>query len=187
MRVLRAFALLTCLTAAPAGAQEQALVLLGYGGLTVPTVGLADGGVGFPTAPSGGGGIALQMARSVALRATVTVGKSNVEQSMLQAPGVRRTVIGADLQVGLTTSSPVVPYFLVGLGRASFDPDQAGESTFTKLASRVGTGINYVPDNSIVAFFAELSGWFYRFDKLGFDRYQFDLSLAAGLAYAIPF
>ena len=87
----------------------------------------------------------------------------------------------------MPSTSSLVPYFIVGLARASFDPDQIGEESFGKLASRVGTGVNYIADNSIVAFFVELSGWFYRFDRLGLDRYQFDLMLSAGLAYAIPF
>ncbi len=186
MRTWFAVCLVSSLAAAPVTAQG-ALVLLGYGGFNAPTVSLADSGVGFGVAPAGGGGIALQVSRRTAVRATATFAKSDIDNWTLAEPGVRRSLIGVDLQLGIPNTSSIVPYFIVGLARASFDPDEPGVETFEKLATKLGTGINYIPDNSIVAFFAELSGWFYRFDRLGLDRHQFDVMLAAGLAYAIPF
>ncbi len=167
--------------------QTHALVLLGYGGVLAPTADVAEGGVRLNTTSAVGVGIALQLTRNMAFRGNTTFSKSDVNEATLQDRGVKRRFVGGDVQIGFPNTSAVVPYFLFGIGLASLDPDQSGAQTVRKLATRLGTGVNYIPDNSLVTAFAELSGWLYRFDALGFDRYQFDLLLAAGLAYPIPF
>ncbi len=67
------------------------------------------------------------------------------------------------------------------------DPSEPDIDAVSKPAGRLGTGVNYVPDNSFFVLFAEVSGWMYQFQLLGFDKLQLDMSVTGGLAFALPF
>ena len=136
-----------------------------------------------------GGGIGLQLGPTTAIRGSVNISKSRHRGTTiaLSNPGVTRSYYGFDLMFGSPSDAGLAPYVFFGSGRITVDPAEPDTDSFTKLAGRAGTGINYVPDNSFFVLFAEACGWLYEFELFGFKELQFNTSLQGGLAFAVPF
>lgn len=181
--------LLISIVSEPASPQARALLIYGHGGRILPLTNLSETGDDLSGGGVFGGGIGLQLGAATALRASVSVSESNLRGSTLSLsdPSFKRSYYGAELLFGSPTDAGLAPYLFFGGGRMTVDPAEPGTSTLAKLAGRAGTGVNYVPDNSFFVLFAELSGWVYQFDVLGFNRIQFEAALLGGLAFAIPF
>ncbi|MFQ5703337.1 MAG: hypothetical protein ACE5HT_04870 [Gemmatimonadales bacterium] len=169
--------------------QGRALIVFAQGGGNIPLNNLSKSGDDFEGSVAGGGGIGLQLGSHYAIRGTVSFVPSKYRGSTLafSDKDFARTFIGADLQLGFPSFGGLAPYFFAGAGSVIIDPDEPGQDSFSKLAGRFGTGINYVFDNRFTTIFVELGTWVYRFDRLGFDKGQVDLTISAGLAYALPF
>lgn len=135
-----------------------------------------------------GGGIGLQIGTGSALRASFSSSSADLRGPTIGSaePAFERYYVGADLMIGTPTDAGFAPYFFFGGGRVAVEPAEGGEG-MASIAGRAGTGVNYVPDNSMVVFFAELGGWIYRFELLGFDRWQINTAILGGLALAVPF
>jgi len=143
----------------------------------------------FKTGFNVGGAIGYQFTPIVALRGTYTYGRAESRGSAFPASLVagtqtNRQYYGAELQLSAPVAGGIAPYLLVGGGAVTIKPDTTpSQDSFTKPAGKAGVGINFnVPDTG-VSIFAEGSGWFYQFDKFGFDKTQFDLVWSAGLSY----
>jgi hypothetical protein len=136
-----------------------------------------------------GGGLGLQLGPTTALRATVNISKSNhrSETVNLSNPTFTQSYFGIDLMFGAPSDAGLAPYIFFGSGRLTVDPAQASLKTFTKLAGRLGTGVNYVPDNSFIVLFVEAYGWIYEFELLGFKEFQLNSAILVGMAFAVPF
>lgn len=173
----------------PASAQARALLLFGNGGRVFPLANLSATGDDLGSGSSYGGGIGLQLGAGTALRASITISRSNLRGTTLELddPVFRRRYYGADLMFGAPTGGSLAPYLFFGGGRISVDPAEPGVDTMSKLAGRLGTGLNYVPDNSFFVLFVEASGWIYQFNSFGFDTFQLDMAVMGGLAFAVPF
>ena len=180
---------LIAITAQPASAQARALLVFGYGGRLFPLTNLSTNGDDLSSGASYGGGIGLQLGARTALRASVTISRSNLRGTTLELddPVFSRRYYGADLMFGAPSSGSLAPYLFFGGGRISVDPAEPGIDTMSKLAARLGTGVNYVPDNSFFVLFVEGNGCIYQFNSFGFDTFQLDVALVGGLAFAVPF
>lgn len=176
------------IAADPISAQARALILYGYGGRMLSLTDLSDAGDNLGPGAVYGGGIGLQLHASSALRASFSSSRADLRGPTINTtdPAFERYYVGADLMIGTPTDAGLAPYFFLGGGRVAVDPVEGGEG-MASIAGRAGTGVNYVPDNSMVVLFAELGGWLYRFQLLGFDRLQINTAILGGLALAVPF
>ncbi len=174
----------------PSSGQARALLLFGQAGRMYPLANLgSDAGDDMSPGRAFGGGLGFQVGPTAAIRAMVNVSRSN-----LRGPTVSfddstftRSYIGLDLMFGAPSDAGLAPYIFFGGGRLCADPGEPGVDTLVKPAGRLGTGMNYVPDNSFFVFFVEAAGWLYDFELLGFSSLQFDTALMGGLAFAVPF
>lgn len=183
-------ALLCCI--APAGvvtAQEKAVVLIAQGGYQLPLSNLSGQGDEVQPGPAIGGGLGLQLTPHFAMRATALLGAGDYRGPLLDLsdPVFRRTVVALDFQTGLPTTSGWTPYVFAGAGVARIDPRDSAFATFSSFATQFGAGTHYVWENRFIALQLELRGVAYDFDAYGLSRYQFDLELLIGAAYAIPY
>jgi hypothetical protein len=154
-----------------------------------PLANLSSAGDDMSPGRAFGGGVGLQFGPTTALRATVNISKSKHRGSAvdLTDPSFTRSYYGLDLMFGAPSDAGLAPYVFFGSGRVVSNPAEPDLDSFTKLAGRAGTGINYVPDNSFFVLFVEACGWLYEFELLGFRKLQFNTAFMGGLAFAIPF
>jgi opacity protein-like surface antigen len=159
----------------------------GFTGLTtLDEPGSADFKPGFNV----GGGLGYQFNSHVALRGNLAFARAEARGPAVAAPlafsGTKfdRYYYGADLQVLAPLAGGVTPYVFGGGGAVTVRPDVApAEPTFTKGAGKVGVGVNFQIPHSTAAFYAEGAGWIYKWDRLGFDKTQFDLTWSGGITY----
>lgn len=172
-----------------AAAQDRAFVLFAQGGYQWPQIVLDDRNTEIKSNWMFGGGVGLQLSSHTALRLSVSTAKNEVvgDSVQLTDPNIRRTFFAIDFQVGWPTDGGVAPYVYGGVGAMTINPDQADADRTTEIAGRFGTGVNILPENSPVIFFAELTTWLYNFGTLGFTKTQFDVAVNGGLALALPF
>ncbi|UCD24358.1 MAG: outer membrane beta-barrel protein [Gemmatimonadota bacterium] len=169
--------------------QNNAIVLFGYGGRDLPLSNLNETGDHFGSDWVVGGGVGLQLNTNFAVRGTFSTVNSGWEGTSIELSDstFRRSFVAFDLQAGVPTASGFVPYFVVGAGWFSIepkDPDLEGDRSF---AGRFGAGVNYVFDNTFMAFFLEGDTWIYYVDGLSYSRIQYDIMIVGGIAIAIPF
>jgi len=189
IRLLPALTLLATLLTEATTAQSRAFFLYGQGGRDLPLSNLIDAGDKLRAGWMTGAGAGLQLSTNLAFRASFARVENEYEGTELDIVDSTfvRTLVSVDLQAGIPTSIGFVPYFIAGAGWIKVDPDDLSLEQFTKFAGRLGTGINYVFDNSFMVLFAELDTWFYHFDEYGFNRIQYDITVIGGVAVAIPF
>lgn len=143
----------------------------------------------FKTGFNVGGGLGYQFNEVLGLRGTFTFARNESEGTGLPTlikagTKVNRYLYGAELVAKLPVAGGISPYILAGGGAVTFKPDTTPEQdSFTKPAGKVGVGVNIDVPKTNVSVFAEGNGWFYQFDKFGFDKTQFDLTWSAGLSY----
>jgi len=154
-----------------------------------PQANLSEAGDDMSPGRAYGGGLGLQIGPTTALRATVNISKSSHRGPSLNLndPTFTRSYYGLDLMFGSPSDAGLAPYIFLGSGRIVVDPAEPSADSFTKLAGRFGSGINYVPDNSFFVLFVEASGWLYEFELLGFRKLQFNTAVLGGIAIAVPF
>ena len=181
--------LLTSIAFAPASSQARALIVYGNAGRMFPLTNLSNAGDDLSPGRTYGGGVGLQLGPTTALRINVNISENNLSGQTLSLsdPSLKRSYYGAELMFGAPSNAGLAPYFFVGGGRMTVDPDETGTNTNSKLAGRLGTGVNYVPDNSFFVLFVEVAGWAYQFDLLSFNKLQLDAAVQGGLAFAVPF
>jgi hypothetical protein len=169
----------------PLPAQSGALVVFGYGGRHTPLVDLSTAGDDFTAAFSYGGGLALQLSQRSAIRASVTRFRTRYRGTAATPAdsSATRYAIAADLQIGWPTTSALVPYVFVGGGGIITDLDDPALPKATDAMGRFGVGMNRV--SGLGAWFLEFAGILYKYDGLGFDRFQFDVEGRLGFAVAI--
>jgi hypothetical protein len=182
-------AVLTAAAGQPAMAQSGAFALYAQGGHHMPLADLSDAGDALGSGVSYGGGLALMLGQNLAIRGYVNRHSSNYsgDALMLQDRGFARLFYGGDLLIGWTTGIGLAPYILGGVGGVRIDPEESGEASFAKFATRFGTGINFLIQDARLTPFLEISGWIFDFDRLGFDRTQVDFTMSVGLAWTIPY
>jgi len=136
-----------------------------------------------------GGGVGLQIGTATALRASVNISESSHRGPTLNLgdPVFKRYYYGGDLMFGTPSNGGLAPYIFIGGGRVVVDPAEPGTENLAKWAGRLGTGVNYVPDNSFFVLFAEVGGWVYQFDLFGFNKLQFETAVLGGITFAVPF
>ena len=174
---------------APVSSQSHALFVYGHVGRMFPILNLSAAGDDLSPGRAYGGGVGLQLGPTTALRANVSISRSNHRGPTLDLsdPITKRAYYGLDLMFGAPSDAGLAPYLFFGSGRMTIDPAEPGTDTVAKLAGRMGTGINYVPDNSIFVLFVEACGWLYEFEMFGFRKLQFDTSVQGGLVFALPY
>ena len=154
-----------------------------------PLLNLSEAGDDMSPGRAYGGGIGLQVGPTIAIRGSVNISKTHTRGTTLALsnPDVTRSYYGLDLMFGSPSDGGLAPYIFFGSGRIILDPSDPDSESHTEFAGRVGTGINYVPDNSFFVVFVEACGWLYEFQLFGFRELQFNTSLQGGLAIAVPF
>ena len=191
MRPLCRLVLVLLLVSAPASvwAQNNAIVLMGYGGRDLPLSNLNETGDHFRSDWVVGGGVGLQLNANFALRATYSTVQNGWEGTGIELSDstFRRTFVAFDLQAGIPSASGFVPYFVVGGGWFHIQPKDPSLEEDRSFAGRFGAGVNYVFDNTFLAFFAEADTWVYYLNGLSYSRIQYDIMIVGGLAIAIPF
>ncbi len=189
IRWLPVLVLLASLATEGGSAQSRALFVYAQGGRDLPLSHLSDSGDKLRAGWMTGAGAGLQLSSNLAFRASFAKIENAYEGTELDIVDSTfvQTLVSFDLQAGIPTSIGFVPYFIAGAGWIQVNPDDVSLDEFTKFAGRLGTGINYVFDNSFLALFAELDTWFYHFDEYGFNRIQYDLTIIGGIVVAIPF
>jgi len=179
------------LASAPASlvGQNNAIVLFGYGGRDLPLSNLNETGDHFRSDWVVGGGVGLQLNTNFALRATYSTVQNAWEGTELELSDstFRRSFVAFDLQAGFPSASGFVPYFVAGAGWFDIDPNDAGLESDRTFAGRFGAGVNYVFDNTFLAFFLEGDTWVYSLNSLSYRRIQYDIMIVGGLAVAVPF
>ncbi len=173
----------------PIAGQSHAIIVFGYGGRLIPAADLSDAGDALSTGTMLGGGIGLQFGGRSALRASFSMVESDYEGPSLNLGdrGMSRNYLGLDLMFGLPTEFGLAPYAFFGGGRVALEPTDPSIQGFSKLAGRIGAGLNLVPTNSFVVLFVEFGAWLYEFDRLGFESTQLDMMILGGLAFAVPY
>jgi hypothetical protein len=154
-----------------------------------PLANLSEAGDDLSPGRAYGGGLGIQIGPTTALRATVSISESKHRGPTLELsdPSTKRSYYGFDLMFGAPTDAGLAPYLFFGSGRMTVDPAEPDSETVAELAGRMGTGINYVPDNSFFVLFVEACGWLYEFEMFGFRKLQFNTSVQGGLVFALPF
>lgn len=181
--------LLISMAFAPASSQSRALLIFGHAGRMFPLLNLSDAGDDLSPGRAYGGGVGLQLGPTTALRATVSISESVHRGPTLNLsdPATRRSYYGFDLMFGAPTDAGLAPYLFFGSGRVIVDPAEPDADTVAELAGRIGTGVNYVPDNSFFVLFVEACGWVYEFEMFGFRKLQFNTSVQGGIVFALPY
>ncbi len=179
------------LASAPASmaGQNNAIILFGYGGRDLPLSNLNEIGDHFRSDWVVGGGVGLQLNANFALRATFSTVENTWEGTTIELSDstFRRSFVAFDLQAGIPSASGFVPYFVVGAGWFDIDPNDSGLEGDRSFAGRFGAGVNYVFDNTFLAFFLEGDTWVYYMDGLSYSRIQYDIMIVGGIAIAVPF
>jgi opacity protein-like surface antigen len=174
----------------PSNSGGTGVVIAAQGGGLTSVTDLNDAKTAdFKTGFNVGGSLGFQFNPVVALRGTYTFGRSESRGTALPASLVagtktNRQYYGAELQLSAPVAGGISPYLLVGGGAVTIKPDTTpSQDSFTKPAGKAGVGINFNVPATGLSVFVEGTGWFYQFDKLGFDKNQFDLAWSAGLSY----
>lgn len=181
-------ATLVCVgVATPLTAQTHALVVFGQAGRYAGMANLSGSGDDFAPAFSLGGGLALQVGPTAAIRASFTRVATRFRGTAtgFADSSAARTYLGLDFEAGWPGTSNVVPYVLFGGGAAHTRPAETGAAGATQPAAHVGAGFNVI--GGPLVFYAEASGWAYKFAGYGYSRLQVDLFVQVGTAIAIPF
>jgi opacity protein-like surface antigen len=191
LRYFRGVALVALMCGAliqPLEAQSGALVLFGYGGRGLPLSNLDEDGDHFRADWMVGGGLAVQLSTNLAVRGSLARIEHGWEGTGLELSDstFKRTLVSFDVQAGAPLASGFVPYVITGAGWIRVDPQDTSLEQATKFATRFGTGVNYVIDNSFLALMLEFDTWIYHLGGLGYDRVQYDIAIVAGLAIAVP-
>ena len=131
----------------------------------------------------------LHLNTNFALRATYSTVQNTWEGTALELADstFRRSFVAFDLQAGFPSASGFVPYFVAGAGWFDIDPKDTSLESDRTFAGRFGAGINYVFDNTFMAFFLEGDTWVYSLNSLSYRRIQYDIMIVGGLAIAVPF
>lgn len=181
--------------AVPAQAQAQGtsstsgVVISAQGGGFTSVANLNDADTAdFKTGFNVGGSLGYDVNKVVGVRGTFTFARSDTRGTALPVvitagTKTNRLLYGGELVLRVPVVGGISPYVLAGGGVVNFRPDTATDQNFTKGAGKVGAGINFAVPSSNVSIFAQADGWFYQFDKFGFDKTQFDLTWSAGLSY----
>jgi hypothetical protein len=194
-QILAGAGLICLLAGVPAGAQEEELqrpgvvFSVGGGGFSPLTELDEPGDVDFKTGYTLAGSLAYQFNRHVALRGNFAFARSEGRDtsegiSPIRGEKFNRFLYDADIQFGFPFSSGVKPYFFVGGGAITVDPDTTPDrDTFTRGAGKAGVGLSYQIPRSHVGLYVEGAGWVYKWDRYGFDKTQFDTTWIGGISY----
>ncbi len=190
-QILSVAALLSVLSVGSAFAQGnegQAIVVFGQGGGISALADLNDPGTAdFKTGFNTGGGVAYRVSRHVAVRGIFTYARATARDPQAAAfDGTKfnRLFYGGDVQLRLPFGSGVAPYVFAGGGAVTVDPSGSATASFTKGAGRAGLGVNYDLPGIPVSLFSEGAGWIYKWDRLGYDKTQFDVTWSGGVSYS---
>ena len=142
----------------------------------------------FKTGFNVGGSIGYDVNKFVGVRGTFTFAQNDARGTVLLvafAAGTKtnRYLYGGEVVLKAPLAGGITPYVLAGGGAVTFQPDTTTSTNFTKPAGKIGAGLSFDIPASNVSIFAEGGGWFYQFDRFGFDKTQFDLTWSAGLSY----
>lgn len=180
--------------AVPAAAQTSSSVTTGavvsvQGGGFSSVANLNDAGTAdFKTGFNVGGSIGYDVNKFVGLRGTFTFAQNDARGTALPVAftagtKTNRYLYGGELVLRAPLTGGITPYVLAGGGAVTFEPDTTSSTNLTKPAGKIGAGLSVDIPSSNVSIFAEGGGWFYQFDRFGFDKTQFDLTWSAGLSY----
>ncbi len=188
--VLTVGALLSLVTAVPALAQADegpAIVVYGQGGGFNALADLNDPGTAdFNTGFNVGGGVAYQINPYVALRGNFTFARATArdpQSSAINEVEFNRFFYDGDVQVRYPFQNGLAPYAFIGGGGVTIDPSGSATQSFTKGAGKAGIGVSYELPRTQFGVYAEGSGWVYKWDRLGYDKTQFDLTWSSGVSY----
>lgn len=181
--------------AAPAAAQDRAVVFFARGGGYNGLSDLNDAGtsdfkkVGFNV----GGGVGVQVHPNVSLRGDFTFARNELRNNEI-ATGTKlnRFFYDAAVQLQYPTASGLEPYLFAGGGGVTLDPVGGSGGNKTKAAGTFGLGFNYLIPNTQFGLFAEGKSWVYKIDGMngalaGIDKTQFDVAWNGGVSYKLPF
>jgi opacity protein-like surface antigen len=172
------------------GALAPALTFYAHGGGFNPLIHLdKTNDIDFKTGFNVGGGLAYHFSPYAGVRGNFNFARAEARQEFgtfnpVVGTKFNRFLYDADLQLRYPLQGGATPYVFVGGGGITVKQDiSTGPPTFTRLAGKVGLGLNYLIPNSDVGIYFEGAGWVYKFDKMGFNRTQFDTTWNGGFSY----
>ena len=178
------------------GADRPGFSLRIQGGGYSPLAHLDDSKlVDFKTGFNAGAGAAYQINRYVAVRANFTWARTEGRDltpssiSGIQGFKFNRLLYDGDIQLRYPSRIGVAPYVFAGGGGVtvrrptSFVAASLTDRSFTKGAGKFGVGLSYQFPSSNVGFYVEGATWVYSWDRLGFDKTQYDTAWSGGIKY----
>lgn len=183
------------LLAAPAVAQDRAVVFQVLGGGYNHLANLSSSGADahFKTGFALGGAVGVHATRYVAIHGDFTFARSEALGAMSFAGDrVDRYFYGGHVELRYPFASGFAPFVFGGAGAVTIDERTSGSvphafDRFTKAAGMFGAGVSYLIPGAPVEILAEGKALTYKWVAAGFDRQQWDVTYAIGLAYRLPF
>ena len=178
------------------GMDRRGFVFRVQGGGYSPLAHLDDSDlVDFKTGFNVGGGAAYQINRYVAVRGNFTWARSEGRDrtssliSGIQGFKFNRFLYDGDVQLRYPFGGGVAPYVFAGGGAITtrrpeaFRASSFTDRSFTKGAGKFGLGVSYQIPSSHVGVYAEGATWVYKWDRVGFDKTQYDTAWSGGISY----
>jgi hypothetical protein len=174
--------------AAPGDHGRPGIVVFANGGGYSPLTNLNDAGTAdIKTGWTGGGGVGVQLNRYVAVRGVFDFAQGKgrgTGAGTLAGQKLKHYFYGGDIQLRYPTQSGFAPYLLAGAGAVTIDDkDDPTFTRFTKLAGKGGIGVEYAFPTSGLGLYAQAASYGYKWDRLGFNKTQFDVLWTGGVSY----
>lgn len=134
-----------------------------------------------------GGSVGIEITRYVALHGDLTFARAQARgASSFAGIDINRVFYGAHLEARYPLAAGWTPFAFAGGGAVTVSQANGiGLATFTKPAGMFGAGVGYLIKGAPVEIFAEGKALVYKWDQMGFDRNQADVTYSLGLAYRI--
>jgi opacity protein-like surface antigen len=179
----------TLALAAPLAAQRAVVLNVNGGGyehfINLNSAGapIADFKPGYNLGASAG----IELTRYVALHGDFTFARAQARgASAFAGADINRWFYGAHLEARYPLGAGWTPFAFAGGGAVTVEQaNGTGLATFTNPAGMFGAGLGFLIPGAPVEIFAEGKGLVYKWDEMGFNRTQADVTYSVGLAYRI--
>lgn len=183
---------LALLVAAPAAAQNRALIISGRGGGFSGLTDLNDSPqADLKTGFNVGGMVGVQVHRYIVVRGDFTFARSALRNGGVSTGiHLNKFFYGGSIQAQYPSSSGLTPYVFGGGGAVTIHEENTSGQNKTKGAGLFGVGLSYRIPHTKFEIFAEGTGLVYEHKNFagstaGFDKTQFDAAYGGGVSYRI--
>lgn len=131
--------------------------------------------------------VGYEVTRWVSIHADFTFADAQARgASSFSGDDVERVFYGAHVEMRYPQRSGWTPFAFVGGGAVTVSQETGtGLPTFTRPAGSFGLGIGYDMPRAPFEVFVETKGLVYKWDIVGFDRLQTDVTYSLGFSYRV--